>query len=159
MNAFPGHTLALVSFLLHLEVTDLSPEQGRAVEASCRLRQAWPVRFVPGRPRRWWRKLALAGPGHVPPRLDMPAEQPGLGHLLSDDADWDAPSWAMRGDLLPALAESIRILGEHLPQGSTFQATWVGSEVRHVRVLTAAQLAEVVLASALNEFTRYVVRP
>ena len=47
-----------VSFMLYLEVTDLA-EQGRAAEASCRLRQAWPVRFLPGRPRRWWRVLAM----------------------------------------------------------------------------------------------------
>jgi hypothetical protein len=80
-------------------------------------------------------------------------------HLLSDEAEWDAPAWAMEPDLLPALAEAIRVLGDELPQGFSLRATWAGSEVRHDCVLTAQELAELVLASSLNEFTRYRVPP
>lgn len=80
-------------------------------------------------------------------------------HLLSDDAEWDAPAWAMQPDFLAPLAGAIRVLGELLPQGFTFRATWVGSEVREERDLTADELAGIALSSQLNEFTRYRVLP
>ena len=80
-------------------------------------------------------------------------------HLLSDEAEWDAPVWAMQAELLPPLAEAIRVLGEQLPQGFAFRATWVGSDVREERILSADELANLILASQLNEFTQYRVPP
>lgn len=47
--------------------------------------------------------------------------------------------------------------GDSLPQGFTLRATWVGSEVREERDLDADELASIVLASGLNEFTLYRV--
>jgi hypothetical protein len=78
---------------------------------------------------------------------------------LSDEAEWDAQAWAMRPELLPPLAEAARVLGEQLPQGFAFRACWVGSEVREERILSAAELADLILASRLNEFTLYRVPP
>jgi hypothetical protein len=89
----------------------------------------------------------------------MPEQSDSGRHLLSDHATWDAPAWAMEPDLLPPLAEAVRVLGEELPQGFSLRATWVGSEVRHEHVLTADQLASLVLASQLDEFTSYKVPP
>jgi hypothetical protein len=141
-----------MSFLLELEVEGLTEEQGRAVETKCRERRAWPVRFVLQRRRRF----ALIGPRGAGPALRMP-ENVGDRHLLSDAAEWEAPAWAMEPELLPAFAEAVRVLGDELPQGFALRATWVGSEVREERVLSADELAELVLASQLNEFTRYRV--
>jgi hypothetical protein len=109
-----------VSFLLELEVGRLTEEQGRAVEAKCRERGAWPVRFAPRRRRRF----ALFGPREAAPALRMP-ENVGDRHLLSDAAEWDAPAWAMEPELLPPFAEAVRVLGEELPQGFALRATWV----------------------------------
>jgi hypothetical protein len=53
----------------------------------------------------------------------------------------------------------MRVLGDELPQGFAFRATWGGSEVRHDVEVDAQRLAELVLASELNEFTRYRVPP
>jgi hypothetical protein len=119
-----------VSFLLELEVEGLTDEQGRAVEAKCRERGAWPVRFALRRRRRF----ALFGPRAAGPGLRMP-ENVGDRHLLSDAAEWDAP--AMEPELLPPFAEAVRVLGEELPQGFALRATWVGSKVREERVLGA----------------------
>lgn len=89
----------------------------------------------------------------------MPAALDRDRHLLSDGAVWNAPSWAMRPELLSPLAEAVRVLGAQLPQGFAFRATWVGSEVREERILTADELVDLVLTSQLNEFTRYKVLP
>jgi hypothetical protein len=141
--------------MLVLDVEGLTEEQGRAIEARCRERGAWPVRFRP--PRR--RRIALLGPREVGPTLSMPEQLDSGRHLLSDHATWDAPAWAMEPDLLPLLAEAVRVLGDELPQGFSLRATWVGSEARHEHVLTADNLVGLVLASRLNEFTSYRVPP
>jgi hypothetical protein len=142
-----------VSFLLELSVERLTEEQGHAVELACRNLDAWPVHFVPRRRRRW----AIFGSKMVGPRLSLPEQLDNEHHLLGDDAEWDAPAWAMEPALLPRFAATMRILGECLPQGFTLRATWVGSEVREERELDAGELANLVLASGLNEFTRYRV--
>ncbi len=59
--------------------------------------------------------------------------------------------------LLPQFAATMRILGECLPQGFTLRATWVGSGVREECEIGAGELANLALASGLNEFTRYRV--
>ena len=88
----------------------------------------------------------------------MPAVLAGEG-VLSEEAEWDAPAWAMRPEVLPPLADAVRVLGEQLAQGFAFRATWVGSEVREERILSAHELADLILVSQLNEFTVYRVPP
>jgi hypothetical protein len=142
-----------VSFLLELEIHGLTDAQGRAVEGRCRAEKAWPVGFRP----RHRRRLALFGPREVEPVLSLPDRLDDDHELLSDEASWDAPAWAMVPELLPSFAAAIRILGQELPQGFVLRATWEGSEVRHEKVLDAEALADLALASQLNEFTRYRV--
>jgi hypothetical protein len=142
-----------VSFFLDLEVEGLTQEQAQAVEAACGERGAWPV----ARPPLHRRRFTFFGRGTGGPSLEMPADLDSDRQLLSDAAEWDAPAWAMEPSLLPMLAESVRILGERLPQGFALRATWVGSKVRQERVLSSDELAELILASQLNEFTRYRV--
>jgi len=144
---------AAVSFTLELAVEGLTTEQGRAVEAECRRRSAWPVSLVVGR-----RRFGLLRPCETGPSLVMPEQVDGR-HLLSDDADWDAPAWRTDPELVAPLAEAIRVLGDELPQGFTLRATWVGSEARAEQVVTADELAELAERSQLNEFTRYRVPP
>jgi hypothetical protein len=144
-----------VSFLLELHVADLTEEQGRAVEEECRERDTWPVRFTPRRRRRF----ALFGLPEIGPELWMPDALDSDHHLLSDEAELDVPAWAMQPELLPPLAEPVRVLGEQLPQGFAFRATWVGSEVREERILSADELANLIPGSQINEFTEYRVPP
>lgn len=142
-----------MSFLLELQVAGLTEEQGRAVEQACRERHTWPVHFKP-------RKRGRLGLGReVGPELWMPAALDSNRHLLIDEAEWNAPAWAMRPELLPSLAEAVRVLADYLTQGFAFRATWIGSELREERMLSADELADLILASRLNEFTRYHVRP
>jgi hypothetical protein len=101
-----------MSFVVDLAVDGLTERQGRAVEAACRARGAWPVFLA--RRRRF---LARRGPGEVAWLLWMPSERDGR-HLLTDEATWDAPAWDMEPDLLPSLAETIRVLVDELPLAS-----------------------------------------
>lgn len=142
-----------MSFFLQVDVDGLTTRQGHAIEAACRQRGAWPVWCRPPVRRR-----TLFGPRIRPLELYLP-DADGGRDLLTDDAEWDAPSWAMEPDLLPRLAATIHVLDEHLPQGFAFRATWVGSTMRHERQVTVEELADLVLGSQLNEFTRYRVPP
>lgn len=143
-----------MSFLLELEVENLTDEEGAAVEAAAKKRGTWPVCFSPSS-----RRVTIFGPRETGPELWMPEQLDSDRHLLSDEATWDAAAWVMEPALLPSLAAAVRLLGELLPQGFSFRATWAGSEVRREQVLNAEELVEMVLASKLNEFTRYRVPP
>ncbi len=142
-----------MSFLFKLEVDGLTDDQGAAIERASTQRDTWPIRFAERRRRRF----ALFGPRIVGPSLWMPEEFESGQHVLTDATAWDEPTWDMDPELVPKLAEAIRLLGELVPQGFSFRATWVGSDVREERSLSADDLAETVLASQLNEFTRYRV--
>lgn len=135
-----------MSFLLVLEVPDLAWEQADAVERACREPGHWPVVAGPRSRRR----------REQPPTLWMPEALDGR-HLLSDEADWEAPAWDMDRDLLRLLAATIGTLAEHLPQGFAFRATWGGDEVREEREVSPGELRRIVLGSELNQYTRYVV--
>jgi hypothetical protein len=136
-----------VSFVFELLVDDLTEEQGCAIET--RTRSAWPVEFKRLRRFPWV--------GRRENELWIHESLRDGRDLLTDEAEPDAPAWDMHGAHLPAFADSLRILGEELPQGFAFRAMWTGSPVRDERTLTAAELAEVALASRLNEFTLYRV--
>jgi hypothetical protein len=137
-----------VSFVFILEVDDLGEEQAQMIERLCG-ENAWPVLL-----HRRRRFFGLLRGGEV--ELYVP-DALGDQHILTDDAMWDADAWEMEPSLLPLLADTIRILGEAVPQGFSFRATWVGDEVREDVELNAEALAGLALASRLNEFTRYRV--
>jgi len=145
-----------VSFLLELEVEGLSHGQGAIVEASARERGTWPVYFSPRHCRRYF---SILGRREAGPVLWMPEQLDSDRHILSEDAQWDSPAWKMEPALLPSLGQAVRLLGEVLPQGFSFRATWTGSKVREEQVLCADELEDLVLSSKLNEFTRYRVPP
>jgi hypothetical protein len=141
-----------MSFAVDLSVAGLTERQGRAVEAACRARGAWPV-FIARRRR----LLGRPRPDEPAWLLWMPSKRDGR-NLLTDEATWDAPAWDMEPELLPSLAETIRVLVDELPQGFTLHATWAGAEVvTEERVVSADDLVALVLASRLNELTRYRV--
>src|SRR5206468_1112474 len=46
--------------------------------------------------------------------------------LLSDDADWDAESWAMRSAVVEPLARTLEALLQHGPHRVVVEALWAG---------------------------------
>ena len=100
---------------------------------------------------------ALFGGGSGGPSLEVPADLDSDRTLITDEAMPGEPPWPLDPALAPMLAESVRALGELLPQGFALRATWAGSPVNQERELSSDELAELVLASQLDEFTRYRV--
>jgi hypothetical protein len=49
--------------------------------------------------------------------------------LMGDDADWNAPTWSFDPKVLGGVADALRLLNEEAG-GLSFQATWIGDEVR-----------------------------
>src|SRR5688572_12017734 len=47
--------------------------------------------------------------------------------LMSDNADWNAPVWALEPQVLDGLARVLRLLAEEAG-GFAFQALWIGDE-------------------------------
>src|SRR5262245_61266680 len=45
--------------------------------------------------------------------------------LMADEADWNAPVWALEPDVLAGLASALQLLYEEAG-GFTFQASWIG---------------------------------
>ncbi len=76
--------------------------------------------------------------------------------LLADDADWDAPTWAMHAAGRAALAATLGVLAGVAP-GATVEVLWAGDAAEREVAVTPAELAGLAQASALGTRTRYVV--
>ena len=77
--------------------------------------------------------------------------------LLRDDADWEAPTWAMEAHLLRRLAATITALGQSADAPLVFEALWLGDEAEETVELGLEELASLAAASRLGTRTRYVV--
>ena len=77
--------------------------------------------------------------------------------MLHDDADWDAPAWRMRPEVLPRLASTLAKIREHSSEPFTFQALWVGDEVYHERHVSVAELRDIIESDQIGTDTRYTV--
>ena len=78
--------------------------------------------------------------------------------LLADHADWGAPTWALRPDVLEPLARTVEAIAAALgARPFTVEACWVGDPVRADVAVTARELADRVRANALGQQVRYHV--
>jgi hypothetical protein len=91
---------------------------------------------------------------------DLNISEPGQGcacSMLHDDADWDAPAWRMRPELLPQLASTLAKNREHSSEPFTFQALWVGDDVYHEPQLSVDELRGIIESDQIGTDTRYTV--
>jgi hypothetical protein len=107
------------------------------------------------------------------PRTGLPIGAPGKGllgrgrphlefhgcDLLSDEADWGAPTWAMTRDGIARLAEASLRLFERLSSPVVIQALWEGDEAETEESMTREDYLGILEAGALGTRTRYLVRP
>ena len=75
--------------------------------------------------------------------------------LLSDQADWNAETWAMRPEILERLASTLQVLVEEGPPNLSVQALWFGETPGETVRVTAARLVALARASGLGTRTRY----
>src|SRR5438105_1009161 len=75
--------------------------------------------------------------------------------LLTDDADWDAPFWSMRPEVLEPLARTLEAVGAAVPEGLMVAALWDGDVPGQEQVLSLHELAAIARAGRLGTRTRY----
>jgi hypothetical protein len=76
--------------------------------------------------------------------------------FLTDDADWNAATWAMEPNIRPKLAATIRAIGKAVSCSMTFEAIW-GGKVTQTLEVELEQLAQLAENSRLGTTTRYNV--
>jgi hypothetical protein len=79
--------------------------------------------------------------------------------LLSDDADWDADTWAMTGSGASRLANSLRWILGRARLGAMVEALWDGETARRETPMAVEDLIRLAQAGALETHTRYQVLP
>ena len=77
--------------------------------------------------------------------------------MLSDDADWNADTWAMRPDVVEPLAKTLEVLLQQGPRHMAVEALWAGDRSLEETRVTPAELAHIVRTTGLGTKRRYVV--
>ena len=77
--------------------------------------------------------------------------------LLADDADWNAPAWSFRPDVLPKLANVVRALLSRARGQVVLEALWIGNDADRTERVTTRQLLATIDAGSLGTKTRYVI--
>jgi len=77
--------------------------------------------------------------------------------LLSDDADWNAETWAMRPEIVEPLARTLEALLQHGPPRVAVEALWDGDRPQKELCIGLAELAGVVRSTGLGTKARYVI--
>lgn len=77
--------------------------------------------------------------------------------MLSDDADWNAETWAMRADMIEPLAQTLEELLRLGPRRITVAALWAGDRPQQELNVTPADLTRIIRTTGLGTKRRYVV--
>ena len=77
--------------------------------------------------------------------------------LLADDADWDAPAWSMRSEVLPQLGATLAAVRQHTSDGFTFQALWVGETAFHDKHVSPEEMRAIVAGGQISTDSRYLI--
>jgi hypothetical protein len=72
--------------------------------------------------------------------------------LLSDAADWNAPLWSLREEILPGLATALKLLHDNFEGGFNLEALWISDTV------SLDELVSLIRENSLANFTRYIVQ-
>ena len=77
--------------------------------------------------------------------------------LLSEDADWDKPVWALENGVLEGLAAALELLGKEAG-GFTLRAIWIGDEVETEGRLSLSQMLDEVRGNRVRNRHTYKVK-
>jgi hypothetical protein len=136
----------LMSFYMEVELDRAARERAGDLAEICSLAGGLPII----KPRR----VLL---GKARPKKLIILDVFGGESVLADDADWNAPTWSMRPEALPALEATLRCLCRHIPEGFAFVAAWVSDRISRELQVSCDELIDLVRQSGLNGKTRYRV--
>jgi hypothetical protein len=85
------------------------------------------------------------------------SREPGCScSLLSDDADWSHPIWAMDPEVLDGLAKAVELIADRA-HGLRFQALWIGEAADTQDRLPLGQLLRDIRGNAIRNKHVYLV--
>lgn len=99
--------------------------------------------------------------GRGDPRLSI-SEAGGGGcacSMLTEQADWNAPAWDVRPELLQPLANTLAFISERAPAGFVLEALWAGDNPEKSVEISIDDLLDLVRENRMGTKTRYIVRP
>ena len=95
-------------------------------------------------------------PRPVPGSLHVSVDGGCSCSLMSDNADWSAPIWALDPRVLEGLARALRMLNDEVG-GFTFQASWINDEPETRSHVQLRELLKDVLNNQVKNKHLYLV--
>ena len=77
--------------------------------------------------------------------------------MLTDDADWNAATWDLRGDVVVAVADTLMTIPRQAGNGFAFEALWIDDRPKTDQRVSIDDLANRVRANQVGTKVRYVV--
>jgi len=77
--------------------------------------------------------------------------------LLSNEADWDKPIWALEDRVLEGLASALQLLGQEAG-GFTLRAIWKGDDAETESEISLSQMLDEVRSNRVRNRHTYKVR-
>ena len=85
------------------------------------------------------------------------AREPGCScSLLSDDADWNSPTWILDPGVLEGLASAVELVAARA-KGLTFEALWIGDSAETSERVPLKRLLRDIRSNAIKNKHRYLV--
>jgi len=82
-----------------------------------------------------------------------------LHDYLSDQADWNAKSWALDLARIDNYCNRLEALYNHTKQGFTFQALWAGEKPKETQEITIGKLLELLRTNGISTSSKYTWSP
>jgi hypothetical protein len=96
--------------------------------------------------------------GRGNPRLSISEKGEGCAcSMLTDEADWNAPTWDIRKEVLSDLALALLFISEQASSGYTFEAIWAGDKPERNLEVSLNELLEIVQKNQIGTKSRYIV--
>lgn len=112
---------------------------------------------LPTAPKHWWSRFVQECSGTLG-TLNIAGPNGGCGcSFLTDNADWNAPTWDMLPDTLPRLVRILRTIRQQTTAGFSFDALWIGESPAEYRRTSFDELLRLVELGRLGTKTRYLI--
>lgn len=76
--------------------------------------------------------------------------------LMTDNADWNSPTWEFQPSVLEGIAAALRLLAKDA-EGFTFQALWIGDEIESRQRVPLRDVIDDVLENKIKNKHLYII--
>lgn len=97
--------------------------------------------------------------GRGNPRLSICEAGEGCAcSMLTDDGDWNDPTWDIQPGLLLHLANALEFISEQAPNGFILEALWAGDKPEENLEVSPEEVLDIVRANRIGTKARYIAR-